>query len=170
MQFGVEHDETLALVIELDADDVGVDLTKDKLGEICLEIGYTECLDAAYAETDPDGRPWKPLSPSYQTKRAEEGTLPGGIGFRTGNMLAVWRFQEGRLEIEPRYARWTYDQSNAEYAREFNKDRPFIGWTTTARERVEDLVRAASFATRPDEQPPDHFPPSELWDDGNPPR
>jgi hypothetical protein len=146
MQFWVEDDEDLTLGVELDAEPDAVDLTQDALGSTILDVAVEACLVAVWSGRNPaTSEPWPPLAPATVAERRRLG-WNADIGYRTGNMLAPWRFRDGPRVIAKRLATWTYDARGCDYARYFHADRPLIGWSVEAIEQAQTLIAAFAAA------------------------
>jgi hypothetical protein len=61
MRFDVDEG-ALAVVLERDTEPAGVDLTRDGLGDACLDAAVEGMLGSRRARSSPDGTPWAPLS------------------------------------------------------------------------------------------------------------
>lgn len=131
--------DNLGLTIELRTD--SVDLTRDRLGQQCLDFAEAGMLRTAQSERAPDLTPWAPIA--RKTARAKGSDR---IGYATGAMIGA--LNAGERSIEPHRATWSYPQG-ATYARALGfhtggngrPARPLVGWTATARDQVSALLR-----------------------------
>jgi len=87
MRFTVDVGE-LAVILELDTEPAGVDLTRDGLGDACLDAAVEEMLASHAAQRAPDGAPWAPLK-AATVRRKGHAT----IGVQSGVLLdRLFRF------------------------------------------------------------------------------
>ena len=108
MRFTVDVGE-LAVVLELDTEPAGVDLTRDGLGDACLDAAVEGMLASHRAQASPDGTPWAPLSPA--TVRRKGNAV---IGVQSGTLLDPQRWRTAPRDIEPRVAIWYYPSTGQE--------------------------------------------------------
>ena len=101
MRFTVDVSE-LTVVLELDVEPAGVDLTRDGLGDACLDAAVEGMLASHRAQRAPDGAPWAPL----KAARARKGNAV--IGVRSGIFLNPRRWRMAPRTITPRVAVWFY--------------------------------------------------------------
>ena len=69
MRFTVDVGE-LAVVLELDTEPAGVDLTRDGLGDACLDAAVEGMLGSHRAQASPDGTPGRRCRPRRCVARA----------------------------------------------------------------------------------------------------
>ena len=159
MRFTVDVGE-LAVVLELDTGPLEVDLTRDGLGDACLDAAVEGMLASHRVQASPDGPAWAPLSPA--TVRRKGNAV---IGVQSGTLLDPQRWRTAPRDITPRVAIWYYPSTGWKgdgcdgHARAFHAGhpttgspaRPILGWTPAAREACRRLVaEAVRTATVPD--------------------
>ncbi|MBV8269328.1 MAG: hypothetical protein JO252_23645 [Planctomycetaceae bacterium] len=69
----------LAVVLELDAEPAVVDLTRDGLGDACLDAAVEGMLASHAAQRAPDGAPWAPLK-AATVRRKGHAVIGRGSG------------------------------------------------------------------------------------------
>jgi hypothetical protein len=157
MRFTVDVGE-LAVVLELDTEPAEVDLTREGLGDRCLDAAVEGMLASHRARSSPDGQAWAPLSAA--TVRRKGHTV---IGVRSGILLDPQRWWTAPRDIEPRVAIWYYPSTGQKgdgcdgHARAFHAGhpvtgsppRPILGWTVVAQETCRRLVSEADLDRRP---------------------
>jgi len=159
MRFTVDVGE-LAVVLELDTEPAAVDLTRDGLGDACLDAAVEGMLASHRVQASPDGQAWAPLSPA--TVRRKGNAV---IGVQSGTLLDPQRWRTAPRDIEPRVAVWYYPSTGWKgdgcdgHARAFHAGhpltgspaRPILGWTPAAQETCRRLLaEAVRAATVPD--------------------
>ena len=157
MRFAVDVGE-LAVVLELDTEPAELDLTRDGLGDACLDAAVEGMLTSHRARSSPDGQAWAPLSPATVRRKGH-----ATIGVRSGIFLDPHRWRMAPRTITPRVAAWFYPTTRPTgdgHARAFHAGhpltgspaRPILGWTPAARETcrrlVSEAVRAAAAPRR----------------------
>jgi len=142
----------LAVSLEIDPGDAAVDLTRDGLGERCLDAAVEGMLASHGAQRAPDGTPWPPLSPATVRRKGH-----AGIGIQSGTLLDPQRWRTAPRDITPRSATWYYPSTGRKgdgctgHARAFHAGhpltgspaRPILGWTPAAQETCRRLVSEA---------------------------
>jgi hypothetical protein len=93
----------LAVVPGLDTEPPGVDLTRDGLGDACLDAAVEGMLASHRARAAPDGQAWAPLSPA--TVRRKGNAV---IGVQSGILLDPQHWRMAPRDITPRVAVWYY--------------------------------------------------------------
>ncbi|MBV8232441.1 MAG: hypothetical protein JO329_20865 [Planctomycetaceae bacterium] len=118
----------LAVVPGLDTEPAGVDLTRDGLGDRCLDAAVEGMLGSHRAQSSPDGMPWAPLSAA--TVRRKGNAV---IGVQSGTLLDPHRWRTAQRDITPGAAVW-YDPSTGwkgdgcdGHARAFHAGHPLTG-------------------------------------------
>ena len=152
----------LAVVPGLDTEPDGVDLTRDGLGDACLDAAVEGMLGSHRAQSSPDGPAWAPLSPATVRRKGH-----AAIGVQSGALLGPQRWRTAPRDLTPRVAVW-YDPSTGwtgdgcdGHARAFHAGhpltggpaRPILGWTPAARETCRRPVSEAVRAAAPDRRP-----------------
>ncbi|MBV8554444.1 MAG: hypothetical protein JO116_02690 [Planctomycetaceae bacterium] len=155
--------EGLAVWLEIDPGDAAVDLTRDGLGDACLDAAV-EGMRASYRErSSPDGQAWAPLSAATVRQKGH-----AVIGVRSGVLLDPQRWRTAPRDISSRVAIWYYPSTGQKgdgcdgHARAFpaghpltgSPARPILGWTPAARETCRRLVSEAIRAAALDPTPP----------------
>jgi hypothetical protein len=149
----------LAVVPGLDTEPAGVDLTRDGLGDACLDAAVEGMLASHRAQRAPDGAPWAPLK-AATVRRKGHAT----IGVQSGIFLDPHRWRMAPRTITPRAAVWFYPTTRQTgdgcdgHARAFHAGhpltrspaRPILGWTPAAREACRRLVAEAARAAVPE--------------------
>ena len=160
MRFTVDV-AALAVVPGLDTEPDGVDLTRDGLGDACLDAAVEGMLASHGAQRAPDGTSWAPLKAATVRRKGH-----AAIGVQSGALLAPQRWRTAPRDLTPRVAVW-YDPSTGwtgdgcdGHARAFHAGhpltggpaRPILGWTVVAQETcrrlVAEAVRAAAAPRR----------------------
>ena len=158
MKFTVEVGE-LVVVLELDTEPAEVDLTRDGLGDRCLDAAVEGMLASHCAQASPDGTPWAPLSAA--TIRRKGNAV---IGVQSGILLDPQRWRTAPRDLMPRVAVWYYPSTGQTgdgcdgHARAFHAGhpltrspaRPILGWTPVAQETCRKLVAEAARAAVPE--------------------
>jgi hypothetical protein len=146
VQFTVDH-QNLSLIVELDSEPEGLDLTIDGLGDAMLDAGVDGMIASTWAKRSPDGRDWAKLRP-MTVKRKGHST----IGIQSGGMLDPSNFTFGPRQVEARWAMWSYPRGgnfakalNFHQGNDRQEARPIVGWTQEAKRRAEELVADAVF-------------------------
>jgi hypothetical protein len=98
MRFTVDGGE-LAVVLERDAEPAEVDLTRDGLGDACLDAAVEGMLASHRAQASPDGQAWAPLSAA--TVRRKGNAV---IGVQSGTLLDPQRWRTAPRDLTPRAA------------------------------------------------------------------
>jgi hypothetical protein len=161
VRFTVDVGE-LAVVLELDTEPAGVDLTRDGLGDACLDAAVEGMLGSHGAQRAPDGAPWAPLK-AATVRRKGHAT----IGVQSGTLLDPHRWRTAPRDITPRAAVWYYPSTDWKgdgcdgHARAFHAGhpltgspaRPILGWTPAAQETCRRLVSEAARVAAPDRRP-----------------
>ena len=87
MKFTVDGDE-LAVVLELDTEPAGVDLTRDGLGDACPDAAGEGMRASHRAQAAPDSTPWAPLSVATVRRKGHVAVLlRGGASGRVASTL-----------------------------------------------------------------------------------
>ena len=73
----------LAVVLELDTEPAGVDLTRDGLGDAGLDAAVEGMLASHRARSSPDGQAWAPLSAATVRRKGHPVRLDGELVRRT---------------------------------------------------------------------------------------
>ncbi|MBV8235234.1 MAG: hypothetical protein JO075_05995 [Acidimicrobiia bacterium] len=89
----------LAVVLELDTEPAAVDLTRDGLGDACLDAAVEGMLASHRAQASPDGQAWAPLSAA--TVRRKGNAV---IGVQSGTLLDPHRWGAPRNNLSARFA------------------------------------------------------------------
>jgi hypothetical protein len=89
----------LAVVLELDTEPAEVDLTRDGLGDACLDAAVEGMLASHRAQASTDGPAWAPLSPA--TVRRKGNAV---IGVQSGTLLDPQRWRTAQRDITRRGA------------------------------------------------------------------
>jgi hypothetical protein len=145
----------LAVVLELDTEPDEVDLTRDGLGDACLDAAVEGMRARHGAQRAPDGTPWAPLKAATVRRKGH-----AAIGVQSGTLLDPHRWRTAPRDIEPRVAIWYYPSTGRKgdgcdgHARAFHAGhpltgspaRPILGWTPAAREACRRLVSEAARA------------------------
>jgi hypothetical protein len=145
----------LAVVLELDSEPVGVDLTRDGLGDACLDAAMEGMLGSHRAQASPDGTPWAPLSPATVRRKGN-----ATIGVQSGTLLNPQHWRTAPRDIGPRVAVWYYPSTgptgdgcdgparavHAGHPLTGSPARPILGWTVMAQETCRRLVSEAARA------------------------
>jgi hypothetical protein len=149
MQFSIILDD-MSILLELDGEPAEVDLTRDGLGDRCLDAGVEAMLASHQLQCDPaTGEAWAPLLAATIRQKGSDR-----IGVRSGTLLNPERWRNGSREIEPRYALWSYpslpsNPGSIGHARGFHcgainrPARPIIGWSEGAKDACRGLIQAA---------------------------
>jgi len=150
----------LAVVLELDTEPAAVDLTRDGLGDACLDAAVEGMLASHAAQRAPDGAPWAPLKASTVRRKGH-----ATIGVQSGIFLDPRRWRMTPRTITPRVAAWFYPTTrptgdgcdgharafHAGHPRTGSPARPILGWTAAAQATCRRLVaEAARAAAVPD--------------------
>ena len=157
MNFAVDVGE-LAVSLEIDPGDADIDLTRDGLGDACLDAAVEGMLGSHRARSSPDGTPWAPLSAATVRRKGH-----AAIGVQSGIFLDPHRWRMAPRTITPRVAVWFYPTTRPTgdgcdgHARAFHAGhpltgspaRPILGWTVAAQEACRRLVSEADLDRRP---------------------
>jgi hypothetical protein len=141
----------LAVVPGRDTEPPGVDLTRDGLGDACLDAAVEGMRASHRAQRAPDGTPWAPLKAATVRRKGH-----AVIGRGSGLLLDPHRWRTAPRDLTPRVATWYYPSTGREgdgcdgHARAFHAGhpvtgsppRPLLGWTGAARETCRRLVAA----------------------------
>ncbi|MBV8607191.1 MAG: hypothetical protein JO034_06990 [Singulisphaera sp.] len=158
MRFIVDVGE-LAVVLELDTEPAAVDLTRDGLGDACLDAAVEGMLASHQAQQAPDGVPWAPLKAATVRRKGH-----ARIGVQSGIFLDLRRWRMAPRMITPRAAIWYYPTTrptgdgcdgharafHAGHPRTGSPARPILGWTPAAQAACRRLVAEAARAAAPD--------------------
>jgi hypothetical protein len=100
MRFTVDVGER-ADILELDTEPAEVDLTRDGLGDACLDAAVEGRRARHRAQASPDGPAWAPLSPATVRRKGN-----AAIGVQSGTLLDPHRWRTAQRDLTPRAAVW----------------------------------------------------------------
>ncbi|MBV8077978.1 MAG: hypothetical protein JO284_16345 [Planctomycetaceae bacterium] len=145
--------------LALDTEPAVVDLTRDGLGDRCLDAAVEGMLASHRAQAAPDGAPWAPLKAATVRRKGN-----ARIGVQSGTLLDPQRWRTAPRDLMPRVVIWYYPSTGWKgdgcdgHARAFHAGhpitgspaRPILGWTPAAREASRRLVAEAARAAVPE--------------------
>jgi hypothetical protein len=146
MQFVTDDDE-LCLGVILDREHPDLDLSRNDLGNRCLDLAVQGMVDAHRFASAPDGSPWAPLKRS--TVRRKGHPVIGVETGRTG-LLNPRLYQSAPRDLTAREAWWIFPLGDtrdiaAGWQRGTGRSpaRRLIGWTREAQDQARRLIAQA---------------------------